>query len=76
MWVMFMSGLFKSGVEVGLFLKARVFVIIRDDLTTNLMLGWHSSEDNLSAHTLQPNKMFEFNIRPNLLGSINFVCYF
>jgi hypothetical protein len=76
MWVMFMSGLFKSDIEEGLFLEARVFVTIRNDLTTNLMLGCHSSEDNLSGHSLQPNKTFKFNIRPNLSGSINFVCYF
>jgi hypothetical protein len=76
MWAMFMSGLFKSGAQAGLFLKARVFMTIRNDLTTNLMLGYHLSEFNLSAHTLQPNKTFNFNIRSNLSGSINFVCYF
>jgi hypothetical protein len=56
-WVMFMSGSFKSGVE-GLFQKARVFVTIRNDLTVNLTLGCHSSDDKLGDQTLQPSGTF------------------
>jgi hypothetical protein len=75
--IMFMSGLFKSGVEGrSIFQKRKVFVSMRNDLTTALTLSCHSSEDNLGAHILQTNQMFSFDFRPNFSGSTKFVCDF
>jgi hypothetical protein len=75
--IMFMSGLFKSGVEGrNIFQKRRVFVSMRNDLTTALTLSCHSSEYNLGAHILQTTQMFSFNFRPNFSGSTKFVCDF
>jgi hypothetical protein len=72
MWVMFMSGSFKSGVEA----RLRVFVSIRNDLTTLLTVGCHSSEDGIGTRTLQTNQTYDFNFRPNFWGSTKFVCDF
>jgi hypothetical protein len=74
-WVMFMRGSFKSGVEA-IFEKDPMSVIIRNDLTTDLTLGCHSSDDNLGDHTLKTNGTFEFNFRPNFFCSTKFECYF
>lgn len=74
--IMFMSGSFKNGIEGSIFQKKRVFVTIENDLTTNLTLGCHSSEDNLGTQHLQTNQTFGFNFRPNFSSSTKFVCYF
>ena len=75
MWVMFMSGSFESGVEAA-FKADRVFVSIKNDLTTLLTLGCHSSEDGIGTRTLQTNQTYDFNFRPNFWGSTKFVCDF
>jgi hypothetical protein len=75
MWVMCMSGSFKSGVEAGLKNK-RVFVSIRNGLTTLLTLGCQSSEDDIGTRPLQTNQTYDFNFRPNIWGSTKFVCDF
>jgi hypothetical protein len=74
--IMFMSGSFKSGVEGGPFQKKRVFVSIRNDLTTVLTVGCHSSEDNLGVQILQTNQMFNFTFKPNFTGTTKFLCDF
>jgi hypothetical protein len=76
MWVMFMSGSFKSGVEGNIFQNSRVFVSIRNGLMTALTLGCHSSDDNLGTKILQTNETFDFNFKPNVWGSTKFVCNF
>jgi hypothetical protein len=73
MWVMFMSGSFNSGVEA---IGHPVLVSIRNDLTTNLTVGCHSSEDGIGTRTLQTNQTYDFNFRPNIWGSTKFVCDF
>jgi hypothetical protein len=75
MWVMFMSGSFKSGVEAA-FKADRVFVLIKNDLTTPLTLGCHSSEDGIGTRILQTNQTYDFSFRPNFWGSTKFVCDF
>jgi hypothetical protein len=75
MWVMFMSGSFKSGVEAA-FKADRVSVSIKNDLTTTLTLGCHSSEDGIGTRTLQTNQTYDFSFRPNFWGSTKFVCDF
>jgi hypothetical protein len=75
MWVMFISGSFKSVVEAA-FKADRVFVLIKNDLTTLLTLGCHSSEDGIGTRILQTNQTYDFNFRPNFWGSTKFVCDF
>jgi hypothetical protein len=73
MWVMFMSGSFNSGVEAK---THPVLVSIRNDLTTNLTVGCHSSEDGIGIRTLQTNQTYDFKFKPNFWGSTKFVCDF
>jgi hypothetical protein len=47
MWVMFLSGSFKSGVEGKFYQRSKVFVYIQNQLPTALMLSCWSSDDNL-----------------------------
>ena len=75
--IMFISGTFKSSVEGRKpFQKAKVFMSIRNDLTTVLTVHCHSSEDNIGIQILQTNQQFSFHFRPNFLGSTKFVCDF
>ena len=77
--IMFMRGSFKSGIEggiYGLFHKKRVFVSIRNDLTTVLTVGCHSLDDNLGAQILQTNQMFNFTFKPHFTRITKFLCDF
>jgi hypothetical protein len=75
--ILFISGTFKSSVEGRkAFQKPKIFVTIRNDLTTVLTAHCHSSEDNIGIQILQTNQTFGFHFRPNFFGSTKFVCDF